>query len=310
MQKAVRWKNHGLFTGLAFFGSFFGAVAFGVRLRHLTLLYDVNQMASSRSTDIYFLQVMYEQYCFRLRWSAAYYVLYPLELVFTLLAKLTVLNRMQRLTSSSELLRLRWSFCNRVSIAIIILCCAAGFICNCIAAFYYVRASDLMGDAAAAFAGNRSSAGHSFNLQARQEDAFGDKFASAQRFSELTVALVVIVSFLVVGVLSSRVISTALRHLFLAMNRLVSTANQRSSELREIVQEASNKGRQLRRKVTFTVVFIFMSVLLRGVVSLFYAVGQSLQDNQNPCSASACDSCRNVYSNMQGWILYTPEYAS
>ncbi len=266
-------------------------------------------MASTRSSDIYFLQVMYEQYYLRLRWAAAYYVLYPLELVFTLLAKLTVLSRMQGLTMSSTLLRLQWSFCNHVSIIIVILCCATGFICNCISASYYIRASDLMGDAAAAYAENRSSVGHAFNLQARQEDAFGDKFASVQRFSELSVSLVVIFLFLVVGVLSSRVISTALRHLLLAMNRMGSTANQRKPEIREIVQEASNKGRQLRRKVTFTVVFIFMTVLVRGVVSLFYAVGQALQDNENPCSSSNCDSCRNVYSNMQGWILYTPEYA-
>jgi hypothetical protein len=31
------------------------------------------------------------------------------------------------------------------------------------------------------------------------------------------------------------------------------------------------------------------------------------QDNSNRCSSSYCDPCRNVFSNIQGWILYTPE---
>jgi hypothetical protein len=149
-QQIRGWKEQGRFTGLAFCSSLFGAVAFGCRYRHLSLVYSVNEMAATNNPSADLLKVMYEQYYLRLRWAAAFYIMYPLELWFSLLAKLTVLNRMQRFTSSDTNHHRRWSVCNRVSTVIIILCCAAGFIGNCLASVCYIRASDLMGDAAAA----------------------------------------------------------------------------------------------------------------------------------------------------------------
>jgi hypothetical protein len=130
-----------------------------------------------------------------------------------------------------------------------------------------------------------------------------------QRFSEMSVLIVVIVSFLVVGVLSSRVISIALRRLFDAASTLgASGGNARSAEIRDLVRDANTQGKELRVRVVVTIAFIFLTVLLRATVSVLYAVAQSLQDYDNPCSDNPCSPCRNVYSNMQGWIIYTPEY--
>jgi hypothetical protein len=152
------------------------------------------------------------------------------------------------------------------------------------------------------------------NLQARREDAVADTIASVQRFTEMTVSLVVTTSFLVVGILSSRIISLALNHLFRAQKDVdsISTSGtvlmQRSTaDVQGLVQEGISRGKQLRLKVTITIVFIFTTVLLRASVSIFYAVAQAFQDNNNSCSNSNCNHCRNVFSNIQGWILYTPE---
>jgi hypothetical protein len=120
-------------------------------------------------------------------------------------------------------------------------------------------------------------------------------------------------SFMVAVVSSSRVISAALMHLFCAVLQLGSASQKRSAELRDMALEASSQGRQLQRKVRFTVVFVFVfafiTVIVRGGVSLAYSVCQALQDNYNPCSSSNCDSCRNVHSNMQGWGSVDTEYA-
>jgi hypothetical protein len=125
----------------------------------------------------------------------------------------------------------------------------------------------------------------------------------------MSVLIIVIVSFLVVGVFSSRVISSAMRRLFRAASALRSGGgvNNRSAEIRDLVQEASTQGKELRVRLVVTIAFIFSTVLLRATVSIFYAVAQGLQDNGNPCSGNRCSPCRNVYSNIQGWILYTPE---
>jgi hypothetical protein len=307
-QKKVVWKRQGLFGYLAFSSSLFGALAFGSRWRHLTLIYSVNALLDTRNPTNEMLQYAYEQYRSRLLWCAAYYVLYPIELWFSLLANVTVLARLQRFSSTAHQ-RARWSACNRVSAAIVLLIMCTGFIGNCAAAVYYVRASDLMGEAAAAFAVNKTSLGYNISQQAREEDALGDSIASVQRFSEMSVLIVVIVCFLVVGVLSSRVISFALRRLIRAGSRVVSSGgNRRSSEIRDLVHDANTQGKELRVRVVVTIAFIFLTVLLRATVSVFYAVAQSLQDNGNPCATNNCSPCRNVYSNIQGWILYTPEY--
>ena len=307
-QKKVAWKHQGLFVYLAFSSSVFGALAFGSRWRHLTLIYNVNALLSASNPTNDMLQYAYEQYYSRLRWAAAYYVMYPIELWFTLLAKVTVLARLQRFSSTAQQ-RSRWSVCNRVSTAIMLLCMCTGFIGNCAAAVFYVRASDLMGEAAVAFSVNKTSLGYNISQQARKEDAVGDSIASVQRFSEMSVLIVVIVSFLVVGVLSSRVISIALRRLFDAASTLgASGGNARSAEIRDLVRDANTQGKELRVRVVVTIAFIFLTVLLRATVSVLYAVAQSLQDYGNPCSGNPCSPCRNVYSNMQGWIIYTPEY--
>jgi hypothetical protein len=307
-QKKVAWKHQGLFVYLAFSSSLFGALAFGSRWRHLTLIYNVNALLSASNPTNDMLQYAYEQYHSRLRWAAAYYVMYPIELWFTLLAKVTVLSRLQRFSSTAHQ-RSRWSACNRVSAAIMLLCMCTGFIGNCAAAVSYVKAADLMGEAAVAFSVNKTSLGYNISQQARSEDTLAHSIASVQRFSEMSVLIVVIVSFLVVGVLSSRVISIALRRLFDAASTLGSSGgNARSAEIRDLVRDANTQGKELRVRVVVTIAFIFLTVLLRATISSFYAVAQSLQDNGNPCTTNNCSPCRNAYSNMQGWILYTPEY--
>ena len=126
------------------------------------------------------------------------------------------------------------------------------FMGNCIAAVYYVRASDLIsiviliiGEAAAADSDNHPS--------------------------------------------SSKALSLRACHLFrkqVQLQSLGATSSHHRSEIMGTLKIASTKGMQLRRNVAYAIVFVFITVLLRGVVSLLHAVGQAHQDNDNCCSAT------------------------
>jgi len=71
-QKKVAWKRQRLFGYLAFSSSLFGALAFGSRWRHLTLMYSSNELLATRNPSNDMLANAYRQYCARLHWAAAY----------------------------------------------------------------------------------------------------------------------------------------------------------------------------------------------------------------------------------------------
>jgi len=318
----VRWRRqsdkerlggstlYGWFSALAFCGSCAGAVAYGTRMQHLTLYYSANVLATIPNPTNAQLQLMYEELCTKLRLCAVFYVVFPLELLFTLLAKLTLLNRVQRFASSSVAHPRRWSALKHILLAIVLVGSLAGFIGNFTAAVYWVRASNLMGDAAASYATNSTALGLAAGLHARREDSYGDSIASAQRFCEVCVLLAVIIAFTIVVAMSSRIITSALRRLFGVGQKLSNMAGASGEESRRIVQDASAQGKRLQRKVIGTFVFVFLTVLVRSSVSVMYATAMALQNNADPCSPSNCHACHNIFSNIHGWILYTPEYAA
>ena len=80
----------------------------------------------------------------------------------------------------------------------------------------------------------------------------------------------------------------------------------RAAAVQNLVTEASEQGKQLQHKVVLTVMFIFLTLLLRSVFSVVYAVAQAFQNNADPCALSPCNPCKNVYSNIHYWILYSP----
>jgi len=74
------------------------------------------------------------------------------------------------------------------------------------------------------------------------------------------------------------------------------------------------KGQQLQRQIAGTVAVVFVSFLMRVVYSIMFALANGLQNSGSTLSAcpdnsGRCDPiCHNVYSQIQGWLLYTPEF--
>jgi hypothetical protein len=75
-----------------------------------------------------------------------------------------------------------------------------------------------------------------------------------------------------------------------------------------LISQATDKGRHLQRKILITFVLVFFTVLVRSVFTTMYGVALALQDYDNRCSPSPCNECKNVYSQVLFWILFTPEF--
>jgi hypothetical protein len=302
------WVLYGWFTGLSFCGSAAGVLAYGIRLHVLKLFYVysiLHSIVKPTLDEQLQMQILIVQ---NRRWNAAFYALFPFELCFVVVCKLLVLHRVQHLAISGESHAQRWRKASRGLLAIVVLLNTLGICGNFGAAFYFSQAADLHENSAIAFAANNTAEGQALRGEATKKNQYGIGVASTQRFSEVSVLMMIILSFVTVGFFSARVIASALHTLFTAQQRLVAIAGAAGEQGRDMVAAASLQGRQLQRKVIGTFVFVFMTLLVRSVFTFLFAVAQALQDTGNPCAISFCDPCHNVYSNIQGWIVYTPAF--
>lgn len=141
------------------------------------------------------------------------------------------------------------------------------------------------------------------------------------RFAEIVILSMVTIACVVVGLRSAAIIKSALRTLataevVLVDKRSAAAANNHGGrEVQVIVDltnrlkllaDASDKGRLMQIKIVRTFIFIFLTCLVRSAVSFFFGIISAAQDLNNPCSANPCDACKNVYSHMIFWMLYTP----
>ena len=306
-EKQKGWALYGWFTGLSFCGSVAGALAYACRmlqLKGLFIFFDLETIVNPTLAQLQHMQSIRSEVR---RWAASHYALFPFELGLVVLAKLLVLHRMQLCavrTSHPE----RWRKARQGLLGVVVLLNALGICGNFGAAVNYNLAADFYVDSASAFAANSTAAGKELRSAGSQKDQVAGRLASIQRFSEVCVLMLIIAAFLMVGFFSSRVIASALRTLFTAQRKLVSIAGVAGEQVAQLVAAASLQGRKLRRKFVGTFVFVFITVLVRSVFTVIYAVAQALQNNGDPCASSFCDPCHNVFSNIIGWILYTPVF--
>ncbi len=95
------WPYHIWFKGLAFSGSFFGALGYSCRLKKLELFFlytDVSRVSSGATAeDAYKQQSLLAQS--RL-FTSAEFALFPFETFFVAMAKLLILQRMEIIASN------------------------------------------------------------------------------------------------------------------------------------------------------------------------------------------------------------------
>ena len=309
-QKQNNWSLFGWFSGLATLGSFAGALAYGFRLGQLDFFYKFDKLdkaLSSRSTPADLHEVNAVRGLSR-RYTAAHFAFFPFELGFVVVTQLIVLSRMQNFIVQPSRQQL-WEKARMCLLTIVVLLMLVGICGNFAAAFYFNQAAGLSMDAASAYASNSSKTeAAKLRSLANERHSFAGSTASIQRFAEVSALLLIISAFLTTGILGSRIILSALQKLFATQQRLVSIRGLAADNQRQVVASASDQGQKLHFKIFATTAFIFSSLLLRSLYTVLYAVAQSLQNNGDPCAISFCDPCKNMYSNIHGWLLFTPAF--
>jgi hypothetical protein len=268
------WWLYGWFTALMACGSCFGAVAWAACMMDLVLQFSANHNSS-------FLARAF-------RWRAASLLTYAVEFLCLSAAKLMVLDRMSVFAAPEGTgTRRRWAAAGRVVMAAVVLGNAVGLAANAAATVHYQKAAEAYSVASAYFAANNTGSSDIFRNSGFEEFVFAGSIASVQRFCEAAVLLLIVVAFAVVGVLSARRVSA----------RLLGV---------DAASAAAATGRTLRRQMLGTTLFVFVTFVVRSVFSTMYAVVYYLRDHDETCDL--CDSCRNEFTHIAGWMLFTPEF--
>ena len=165
------------------------------------------------------------------------------------------------------------------------------------------------------YASGNIEAGAAFAQRAKEQRQASTRAASVQRFSEVVLLVMMIVAFSVVGVNSYQVILNALRAL-IGASKMMRSQNKNFVTIqgaavnvgRDLFDEAKSQGILLKHKVTGTFVFAFLAVLVRSVFTVMFHLGAGFNNNSNTCSRSECSPCKNVYSHILFWLVYTPVF--
>ena len=284
------WWLYGWFSALMACGSCVGAVAWAARMMRLATLY--RGVASSNVAE------MYSQFALTNSWLPAFLVLYAIEFLCMCAAKLMVLDRLFACaTLHGTDIQSWWSQAGRVVMAVVVLGNIVGLAGNIASSVEYMKAAGAYSSASAYCAANSTDVStiQEYLSLGLKEAQLGGSIASVQRFSEVTVLLLIVVAFVVVGVLSARRVSA----------RLLGV---------DAASPAAATGRALRLQMLGITAFIFVTFLLRSALSTMAAVSQELRDFDKLCPDSDksiyCDTCRNMYTHITGWMLFTPEFES
>jgi hypothetical protein len=283
------WRLYGWFTALMACGSCVGAVTWAAHMMYLVSLFT----AADSSNPV----EKYSRYASDNIWFSAYIVTYAFEFLCLSAAKLMVLDRLSVFAAPEGTgVRRRWT-ATSVVMAAVVLGNAVGLAGNVASAVHYLRAADALSTLSAYYAANSNdtSTAQEFSTLGLKEAQLGGSILSVQRFSEVAVLLLIVVAFVVVGVLSVRRVSSRLLQVNAA-------------------SAAAATGRALRRRMLGTTAFVFVTFLLRSVLSTITAVTLQLRDLDRNCPVSDseksiyCSTCRNVYSHITGWMVYTPAF--
>lgn len=309
-----RWRQFGRFLALSSLVGIFGVMVYVARIGNLEFMYRSRLLERLSSPSIEELQL---RASFRSRWHislALFLGLKPFELCFATVAYMLVLYRMLQLAVVSSTHERPWTLSARVVLAVMVAANVIGICGNVAAAVFFFQAAEISSKEAEAWAMNDTATALTFNLTLSQKRTLGTSTAAVQRFCQVFVMLGTVAAFSVVVWNFRRFTLSSLRALFmfdqkLQQRTMTNTPTQGlNNDQSKLVADAISNAKQLQYKVTLTFGFTFIAALLRSFYDVLYAVAQSLNDNQNPCSLSPCDACHNVFSNLHGWLVFTPEF--
>jgi hypothetical protein len=278
------WRLYGRFCGLMLCGSCLGVVTWAARMISLVNGFSAND-AGSRNDRVRQFSLVALSYS----WTAVFLVTYAIEFLCLSAAKLMVLDRMSDFAAGQHdgMRKLLVAV-----MAVVVLGNAVGLAANVAAAVHAQRAAEAASSTSAFFAANNTKSVNSFRSLSQREIQLSISINSVQQFGEVTVLLLVVAAFVVVGVVCARAVSSRLRAVDAASPSAVAV-------------------KEMRRQMVVTTAVVFIAFVVRSVYAIMAAVARQLQDSATRCPGvtSPCDpSCNNVFAHIHLWMAYTPEF--
>jgi hypothetical protein len=297
-QQVTVWRLYGWFSGLMMCGSCIGAVTWAAQMQR----YASSALASAaQDRPVERSSSMARSF----QWLTVVLVTYAIETTCLSVAKLMVLDRMWDFATPTEARMSRgWLVGGRAVLALVVAGNLTSLCGSFAAAFYVEGASEKFIQASAYYAANDTADGDKLNSQAQMMVQDGFRVAAVQYFGEVTVLLLIIAAFTVVGLACAVRVSSTLR-------ALLRIAAARSREQSPVFAQAAFQGKRLHLQILGVTGFVFVSFLLRSTYSTFRAIALHRQDSASNCLgvSGPCDeSCYNVYSLIQTWLNRTPEF--
>jgi len=310
--KRQMWLLYGWFTALMCCGSCFGAVAWAYQMQYLVAFFSpTGNLTSAENASL-------RAHAARL--GVVFLVTYAMEFLCQSVAKMMVLDRLMHLSvPQGEPMPEYWTHGSRIVMAVVIAGNLIGFASNVAAAVYSMEMSAFAYAASEAFTSNNTETAMHFMGLADSKFHVTLIAVSVQSFCEVAVLLLIISAFILAGTLFVSYANAMLHDLALAANgnaeairRVDEFSSVRGrSETKKLAAIVILMGQRHLRQVLMTVGFVFVTFLLRAANSTMFALGNALQNDNAACASSAkkCDdSCFNMYSLMQTWLIYTPEF--
>lgn len=305
-QKKGSWPLYGWFTAISCIGSAAGALAFAARVSQFAYRYPRQKSEQLTNRTFEDDKRVSDFRDFELRSSSAFFILFPIEAWFVTVAQLLMLHRIFRFSLSGSRQKRAWGMCGRIFFTIVNAVYLSGVLCNVTAATYLIEGAVVSRKVVNAYVDNDIVSAKNYEVSALSMVGRGASLFGIQRFLEAVVLIIVITAFLITGFNCHRIIMSALRTLFSAEQKVSIISGAAAGQARELVHQAGSEGKLLHRKVVGTVLVVFATVLLRSFYSILYALALYFNQISNPCSRSECDPCKNVFSHILSWMLYTP----
>jgi hypothetical protein len=309
------WFFYGWFTGLSCLGSVAGAISFGARVGQFSQRYPRQRQEQLANKTLAVSLRVSELRSIELSFAAAHFVFFSLELGLITAAQLLVLHRMQKFSFGRKLRAGILAKVNRVFLVSVIVVNLVGASSTWAAAVFLGDSVTFSIRAVNAYADANVDVADAYRLQAKASESKGAFVLGVQRWCEVCVLLAIVMAFTIVGVTSHRIIAAALRTLLRLQSKMRSLPNSADAQSAgmpnkdiDLLAQASTKGKLLQRKIVCTFLFLFLTLLVRSIFSVMYALALALNEISNPCSPSECSPCKNVFSHILSWILYTPQF--
>jgi hypothetical protein len=235
-----------------------------------------------------------------LRKLVVYCCFYPFTLVSYLITTLLVLDRLMgfsKLTATST--KSSWAVWWRVVTGVVVAGAVISVCCNIVASVFFARAAHTYDEI---ISGTRNVTRSLTRSTTSEYLDQATKFTAFMFAYEALMLPVLIISFFAVGVASARRVRHVLRSASDSATSMKGSMEQKNG--------TDQTPRQLMRQIVYTCSVIFVSLLVRAVPSIIYAIAAGLQHISASCDAHTdlgrCGECYDVYTHMFVWILYTP----